>query len=84
MGISELVVIPDYTKIVDTAIKVHEGLQHFDLVGCDITLNNQREPVLIEYNVYWPGIILPQYCHGPLFGELTEELIFQLKDKPKK
>lgn len=84
MGISEQVVIPDYTKIVDTAIKVHEGLQHFDLVGCDITLNNQREPVLIEYNVYWPGIILPQYCHGPLFGELTEELIFQLKDKPKK
>lgn len=84
LGIARQEIIPHFSSVIETAITVHEGLQHFDLVGCDITLNKQGEPVLIEYNVYWPGIILPQYCHGPLFGDLTGELISQLKRKPKK
>ncbi len=84
LGIARQEVVPSFDRIIETAISVHEGLHHFDLIGCDITLNKQEEPVLIEYNVYWPGIIIPQYCHGPLFGDLTEELIFHLKRKPKK
>lgn len=84
LGIDRQEVVPNFSHIIEMAISVHEGLHHFDIIGCDITLNKQKEPVLIEYNVYWPGIIIPQYCHGPLFGELTEELIDYLKYKPKK
>ena len=84
LGIKEQKPIPSFSDVVETAIAVHKRLEHFDFVGFDFTINQQKEPVLIEYNVYWPGIIIPQYCHGPLFGELTEELIFQLKNKPKK
>lgn len=76
--------IPGFGKIIDIATSVHEGLQHFDLVGCDFTIDQHEEPILIEYNVFWPGIIFPQYCHGPLFGELTDELISYLENKPKK
>ncbi len=84
LGIGNREIIPVFDRIIDTAIAVHEGLHHFDLVGCDITVDQQGDPVLIEYNVYWPGIIIPQYCHGPLFGDLTEELLSQLKKKSPK
>ncbi|MBR3381738.1 MAG: hypothetical protein IKG85_01690 [Clostridia bacterium] len=84
LGIEKQMDIPNFSKIIDTALTVHEGLQHFDIVGFDITLDRHKEPVLIEYNVYWPGIILPQYCNGPLFGDLTEEVIIQLLSKSKK
>ncbi len=52
LGIDNRKVIPDFDKIIDTAIAVHEGLHHFDLIGCDFTVDQQGEPVLIEYNVY--------------------------------
>lgn len=76
--------IPDFQKVIDMALFVHSGLHHFDLIGCDISVTSDGEPVLIEYNVYWPGIIIPQFCHGPLFGDLTEEVMFTLQRMPKK
>lgn len=84
LGINNQRTIPNFDRIIEAAKMVHERLHHFDLIGCDFTLNTMAEPILIEYNVYWPGIILPQYCNGPLFGELTEELVYHLKNKPKK
>lgn len=84
LGIQRQRIIPNFKCIIDTAFSVHEGLQHFDLIGCDITIDENEKPILIEYNVFWPGIIIPQYCHGPLFGDLTEEVIFTLKNMPKK
>ena len=83
-GITRQEIIPNFNRIIETAIAVHSGLHHFDFVGFDFTVNKQQEPIMIEYNVYWPGIIIPQYCHGPLFGDLTEELLSELKNKPKK
>lgn len=84
LGVTRQEAIPNFSRIIETAIDVHSRLHHFDFVGFDFTVNKQMEPILIEYNVYWPGIIIPQYCHGPLFGDLTEDLISRIKDKPKK
>lgn len=84
LGITRQERIPNFNRIIETAIHVHSGLHHFDFVGFDFTVNKQEEPIMIEYNVYWPGIIIPQHCHGPLFGDLTEELLSEIKNKPKK
>lgn len=84
LGIDVQPIIPCFERVIETAKNVHNGLHHFDLIGCDFTVDIKGEPILIEYNVYWPGIILPQYCHGPLFGDLTEELIQTLKNRPQK
>ena len=84
LGISCQEMIPNFDSVIETALSVHEGLQHFDLIGCDITVDKGGTPILIEYNVFWPGIIIPQYCHGPLFGDLTEEVIYNLTKMPKK
>ena len=75
LGIEENLYIPNFNKVIDMAIEIHKGLHHFDLVGSDITLNRSGDPIMIEYNVYWPGPIYPQYCNGPLVGEYTEELL---------
>lgn len=84
VGVAEKNTIPNFHKVIDLAIHIHRGLHHFDLIGCDITLDTKGEPILIEYNVYWPGIIIPQFCHGPLFGDLTDEVLEALQNTPKK
>lgn len=66
------VVIPNYCKAVETAKRLHEKLAHFKLVGWDIGIDANAEPVLIEYNTA-PG--QNQYCCGPTFGELTDKVL---------
>ena len=79
MGGDKILQIPNFDKVIQMGIEIHEGLHHFDLIGSDITVDKSGTPVMIEYNVYWPGPIFPQYCNGPLFGQYTEELIDTLK-----
>ncbi|MBQ6272833.1 MAG: hypothetical protein IJK63_01260 [Oscillospiraceae bacterium] len=76
--------IPNFDKVIQMGMEIHNGLHHFDLVGSDITVDKNGTPIMIEYNVFWPGPIFPQYCNGPLFGEYSEELIETLKKRAKK
>lgn len=83
-NINQSLVVPNHGKAIEMAIKIHEGLQHFDLVGSDITITSDGQPLMIEYNVFWPGITFPQFCNGPLFGDLTETVISSVMKKRKK
>ena len=78
MGGNQVLQIPNFDKVIQLALEIHEGLYHFDLVGSDITVDRNGNPIMIEFNIGSPGPIFPQYCNGPLFGDYTEELIFSL------
>lgn len=84
LGGEAILQIPNFSKVIQLGMEIHEGLHHFDLVGSDITVDKNGQPIMIEYNVFWPGPIFPQYCNGPLFGQFTEELIYCLKSRPVK
>lgn len=84
LGIEKKIKIPNHDKVIEMAIQIHEGLQHFDFVGSDITIDQEGNPVMIEYNVFWPGITIPQICNGPLFGKYTEEALYQIMRSPRK
>ena len=79
----EMLQIPNFDKVIQLGMEIHDGLHHFDLVGSDITVDKDGTPIMIEYNVFWPGPVFPQYCNGPLFGQFTEELIDTLVKRPK-
>lgn len=64
--------IPSYDKAIDFVKNLHYKLPFFDLIGWDIAINKNGEPVIIEWNVR-PGF--SQLSYGPAFGENTERII---------
>lgn len=71
--------IPSYEKIVDTVKMLHLQLPHFNLIGWDISVDEDGEPVLIEWNV-WPE--LSQSANGPAFGDYTERILKEIWNRP--
>lgn len=66
------VIIPSYDKIIESVRRAHKNIPHFRIIGWDFSIDEEEEPVFIEYNGA-PG--LNQVSCGPLFGELTESVL---------
>lgn len=64
--------IPYFDKVIDTVTKSHKKLAHFKLVGWDMSVDVDGDPVFIEYNTC-PGS--NQISCGPTFGDLTERVL---------
>lgn len=73
-------IIDDYRRIDDLAIKLHSRIEHIHIIGWDIALDSENKPVIIEANATWPGITMEQLCTGPIFGNRTWEVIDFCKD----
>ena len=71
--------VPSYGKAVDLVKQLHLQLPHFDLIGWDICIDKEGEPVLIEWNV-WPE--LSQSANGPAFGDYTERILKEIWCRP--
>ena len=69
--------IPEVSKIVALIKEQHPlVLPNLGIVGWDIALDKQDNPVLIEPNVWYPGIQFSQHCaQRPIFGDRTDEVI---------
>lgn len=73
--------VPSYEKAVDLVRKAHQCIGHFRLVSWDIAIDEAGEPVLIEANMRKGGINLNQFSNGPLFGDLTERVLKEIKNE---
>lgn len=60
----------------------HNRIPDCKIVGWDIAIDSNDDPILIEANLSWPGITLEQLCTGPIFGDLTEEIIDYVRHNP--
>ena len=67
--------IPSYDKAIELVKKAHPLIAHFRLVSWDICIDKSGEPVLIEANMRKGGINFHQFNNGPLFGDLTEQVL---------
>ena len=66
--------IPNYDKILNTVFRLHKTIPYMDLIGWDIAVDEEGEPVLIELNQY-PDCEFIQIFNGPMFGKYTDELL---------
>lgn len=64
-------VIPGFNKVVDFCKTNHKLFLRLTLISWDIAINENCNPVFIEFNL-WHQSILHQILTGPLFGEYTE------------
>lgn len=64
--------VPSYERVIELVNTAHKRIPHFRLIGWDFAIDQQGEPVLIEYNGA-PG--MNQLSCGPLFGDQTEAVL---------
>ena len=64
--------IPSFPKVLDFVKDLHSRLPYFNLVGWDISVDINGNPVMIEWN---RSTELSQVAHGPAFGDYTEEIL---------
>lgn len=76
-GIDSLYV-PQYDKMVECCKSLHRCLPYIDLIGWDITEDEEGDLILIEYNYAADSEFL-QIFNGPAFGEFTDELMEKIK-----
>lgn len=67
--------IPSYSDAIETVKRLHFQLPFFNLIGWDVAIDEQGDPVIIEWNV---NTGLSQSAFGPGFGKYTERIIREL------
>lgn len=67
--------IPSFERATEMCQNAHRRLLHFDMVSWDVAIDQEGEPVLVEFNIRSQGIDNMQLACGPLFGKYTEEIL---------
>lgn len=71
-------VIPSYDKVLKMIKKQHVKMAHFRLISWDIAIDKDGEPILIEANLRNGQCDFHQFNNGPLFGDLTDEVLSEV------
>lgn len=71
--------VPSYEKAIEMVKRLHLKLPFFNLVGWDVAIQEDGEPVLIEFNTN-PGLSQSAFKSG--MGEYTERIIRELWPRP--
>ena len=67
--------VPSFDKVLEAVKRCHMCVPMFGVASWDIAIDEDGEPVLIEYNVGGAGIDIHQYNNGPLYGKYRERII---------
>ena len=71
--------IPSYDKATEMIKRLHLHLPFFNIIGWDVAILENGEPVLIEFNTN-PGLSQSAFCSG--MGKYTERIIRELWPRP--
>lgn len=71
--------LPSYDKAIEMVKRLHLKLPFFNLVGWDVAIQDDGEPILIEFNTN-PGLSQSAFKSG--MGEYTERIIRELWPRP--
>lgn len=67
--------VPSYDKAIAFVKELHLYLPFFNIVGWDVAIQENGEPILIEWNTR-PGLSQSAFCSG--MGDYTERIIREL------
>lgn len=78
-GVSfENIQIPQFSSVLNFAKYFHRYLLYFDMVSWDIAIDKNGEAFLIEVNLMYQGTDQLQAINGPLFGNVTENILKEI------
>lgn len=74
-------VVPSYDKVLELIKNQHIKMAHFRLISWDIAIGQDGEPILIEANLRNGQCDFHQFNNGPLFGDLTDDVLEEVFGK---
>ncbi|MEX0661266.1 MAG: sugar-transfer associated ATP-grasp domain-containing protein [Balneolaceae bacterium] len=72
--------VPFYAKILSFVKKLHAEIPFIGIISWDVAINEENEILIIEMNVKEQGINIHQLNNGPLFGDLTSQVLDYCKN----
>lgn len=77
--------VPGFDKLLQLAENLHYRFLNFTrLISWDFAIDAEGDPILIEMNATYGEISFHQMCNGPIFGDMTNEVINEVFDKKAK
>lgn len=73
--------VPGYHKTVEAAKRLHGKMGSFRIISWDFAVSPEEEPVLIETNLKYGGVMFHQLSDGPLYGDDTDALLDEIFGK---
>lgn len=73
--------IPCYEAVKQKALELHKKVGAFRIISWDFSVSPEEEPILIEMNCMYGGIMYHQLGMGPLFGDKTEAVLNEVFGK---
>lgn len=74
--------VPGFDNLINLAENLHNRFLNFTkLISWDFAIDAEGDPILIEMNATHGGISFHQMCNGPLFGDMTKEVIAEVFNK---
>lgn len=73
--------IPNWSGVIEVALRNHRRLTEFDIISWDIAINAEGIAQIIEFNLLSQEINFLQINNGPLFSEHTEWLLSKMTSK---
>ena len=73
--------INNYSKVIEVIKESHKLIPYFKLISWDFSIDEDGNPLMIEYNTSWCGINFHQFNNGPLFGDMTEVILKEISNK---
>lgn len=78
----EQVVIPNYSECVEIVKMLAKRFSTLSrLISWDLAIDETGHPLLIEFNASWAGVDVHQLCNGPIFGDMTHDVMKEVFDK---
>lgn len=71
--------VPSYDKVIEMVKRLHMKVPFFNIVGWDLAIQEDGNPILIEFNTN-PGLSQSAFKSG--MGEYTERIIRELWSRP--
>ena len=72
--------IPNFDEIKSMALAVSHAIPHHRLLALDIMLDENNQPILLEYNIRAFSVWLFQFTSSTGFGDYTDEIIEYCKE----
>lgn len=69
------VIVPGFTEVKNLALKLQYRFPNCRMLSWDFTIDSMCKPLLIEVNMRRGELDFHQFCNGPLFGKLFNEVI---------
>lgn len=72
----ESVVIPNFDECISMVTSLAKRFCSVSrMISWDLAIGEDGHPMLIEFNTTWGGLDVHQLSNGPIFGDLTQEVL---------